>query len=132
MGSRAGDNLPPSTERRKLCGLEADDALIAADTESADIMFQAVQREYYLVSAEETRALGRVEDIRQLHLTRLLQGGKKKQSSARGPGRPPKVDPQAVKGEKERRLTAGGDASSGALAKHFHCAKRTINSALGK
>jgi hypothetical protein len=47
-------------------------------------------------------------------------------------GRRPKVDPQVVKAEWQRRGVAGEDASHGALAKHFKCQKRDIGRYLKK
>jgi hypothetical protein len=47
-------------------------------------------------------------------------------------GRPPKVDPQAVKAEWQRRVAAGEDASRGALAAVFECSKRAIGAYLKK
>jgi hypothetical protein len=58
------------------------------DAGSADTMGQAVQKQFYLVSAEEMRGLS-MEKIQQLHMDRLRQG-----------------DPQANKAGKEDELVA--------------------------
>ena len=58
------------------------------DAEMAEILYRAGLKEFHTVTAEERRGL-RVEEIRQLHIARLLQRGSQHFESKRGGGPKP-------------------------------------------
>ena len=97
------------------------------EAEMARIMdeaYQARMQKFYLVTPEEREIL-REEEIRQLHIARLLQ------QPGEG-GRPRKADAAAVKAEKTRRIAAGEKATHKVLGRHFGASATTIGRYLKK
>jgi hypothetical protein len=116
---------PREPERPEL----ADDSNLpprkySPDAEMADILDQAVRRQYYLVTPEEMDEL-RIQEIRQLHIARLQHQWLQQQrhpgnrGKAQGPpGAPPKLT-KVAEAEIRRRIANDEIGIASAMAKNF-------------
>jgi hypothetical protein len=95
------------------------------DEEMADILYRATLKQYApWITEEDLRGGLTGSEIRQLWLKRKAREAAqlakpRKRCQANKGGRPQKVDSEAVKAERKRRIEAGEKASHKDLGRHF-------------